>query len=85
MIRAQHGMDAHRVYSNPVDRSTGLICDQLVMLAGYYPVRDNSEHLRFLDNSENAVKTQIWCVVATYVLIAIVRKDDAKQLTLLSL
>jgi hypothetical protein len=30
---------------------------------------------RFLGNSENAVKTQIWCAVATYVLIAIARKQ----------
>jgi hypothetical protein len=29
---------------------------------------------RFLGNSENAVKTQIWCAVATHVLIAIVKK-----------
>ena len=36
------------------------------------------QHLRikhFLGNSENAVKTQVWCAVATYVLIAIVRKE----------
>lgn len=36
------------------------------------------QHLRikcFLGHSENAVKTQIWCAVATYVLIAIVKKE----------
>jgi hypothetical protein len=36
------------------------------------------QHLRikhFLGNSENAVRTQIWCAVATYVLIAIVKKE----------
>jgi len=36
------------------------------------------QHLRikrFIGNSENAVKTQIWCAVATYVLIAIVKKE----------
>jgi len=36
------------------------------------------QHLRikkFLGNSENAVKTQIWCAIATYVLIAIVKKE----------
>jgi len=127
VTRAKLGMNARRVYSNPVDRSTGLICDQLVMLTGYYPVRNYPEHLRrikfkdlesgktlvfltnntglpalticalyksrwqvemffkwikqhlrikhFLGNSENAVKTQVWCAVATYVLIAIVRKE----------
>ena len=30
---------------------------------------------RFLGTSQNAVKTQIWCAVATYVLIAIVKKE----------
>ena len=28
-----------------------------------------------MGTSENAVKTQIWCAVATYVLIAIVKKE----------
>jgi hypothetical protein len=35
------------------------------------------QHLRikkFLGTSENAVKTQIWCAVSTYVLIAIIKK-----------
>jgi hypothetical protein len=38
------------------------------------------QHLRikkFLGTSENAVKTQIWCAVSTYVLIAIVKKKGA--------
>jgi hypothetical protein len=36
------------------------------------------QHLRikkFLGISENAVKTQIWCAICTYVLIAIVKKE----------
>ena len=36
------------------------------------------QHLRikrFLGTNANAVKTQIWCAVATYVLIAIVKKE----------
>ena len=36
------------------------------------------QHLRikrFLGTSENAVTTQIWCAVSTYVLIAIIRKE----------
>ena len=47
------------------------------------------QHLRikrFMGTSENAVKTQIWCAVATYVLIAIVKKEvgiDASLHTLL--
>ncbi len=47
------------------------------------------QHLRikrFIGNSENAVKTQIWCAIATYVLIAIVKKElqiEASLYTLL--
>jgi len=43
---------------------------------------------RFLATSENAVKTQIWCAVATYVLVAIVEKElnlDASLYTCLQI
>jgi len=46
------------------------------------------QHLRikrFIGNSENAVKTQIWCAVATYVLIAIVKKELQLNASLYSL
>jgi hypothetical protein len=46
------------------------------------------QHLRikkFLGNSENAVKTQIWCAVSTYVLIAIVKKELEIQASLYTL
>lgn len=36
VTRAKEGMDARRVYSAPVDRSSGVICDQRVMLNGFY-------------------------------------------------
>jgi transposase len=35
VIRAKKNMNARRVYSAPTDRSTGLICDQTVMLNGF--------------------------------------------------
>ena len=127
VTRAKSPMDARRVYSAPTERSTGVICDQRVMLNGYYSARKYPEHLRrirfkdpesgktlvfltnntllpaltiaalyksrwqvelffkwikqhlrikkFLGTSENAVKTQIWCAVSTYVLIAIVKRE----------
>ena len=49
------------------------------------------QHLRikkFLGTSENAVKTQIWCAVSTYVLISIIKKElqlDASLYTLLQI
>ena len=140
VTRAKAGMDARRVYSDPVNRSTGIICDQRVMLNGHYSAKKYPEHLRrirfkdpesgktlvflsnnttlpalsiaalyksrwqvelffkwikqhlrikrFLGTSENAVKTQIWCAVSTYVLIAIVKKElhlDASLYTCLQI
>ena len=49
------------------------------------------QHLRikaFYGTSENAVKTQIWCAVATYVLIAIIKQErhlDASLYTCLQI
>ena len=140
VTRAKSPMDARRVYSAPTDRATGVICDQQVMLNGFYSARKYPEHLRrirfkdpesgktlifltnntalpalticalyksrwqvelffkwikqhlrikhFLGTSENAVKTQVWCAVATYVLIAIVKKElqlDASLYTCLQI
>ncbi|MBI2778912.1 MAG: IS4 family transposase [Gammaproteobacteria bacterium] len=140
VTRAKRGMNAHRVYSMPTDRGTGIICDQRIALDGFYVSQNYPEQLgrirfkdpetgktlvfltnntalpaltiaalyksrwqvelffkwikqhlrikRFIGNSENAVKTQIWCAVATYVLIAIVKKElqiDASLYTLLQI
>ena len=140
VTRAKRGMDARRVYSAPAQRDAGAICDQRVMLNGFYAAKDYPDHLRrirfkdpesrktlvfltnnttlpaltiaalyksrwqvelffkwikqhlrikrFLGTSENAVKTQVWCAVATYVLIAIVKKElrlDASLYTCLQI
>jgi hypothetical protein len=137
VTRAKRGMDARRVYSSPTDRSTGIICDQRIMLNGFYISQAYPEQLRrirfkdpesgktlvfltnntvlpaltiaalyksrwqvelffkwikqhlrikrFIGNSENAVKTQIWCAISTYVLIAIVKKELQLDASLYSL
>jgi hypothetical protein len=36
VTRAKSNMKARRRYSRPVDRSTGLICDQTIVLTGFY-------------------------------------------------
>jgi IS4 transposase len=140
VTRAKSNMNARRVYSTKTDRSTGVVCDQLIAMNGHYIAKDYPEHLRrvrfkdpetgknlifltnnttlpaltiaalyknrwqvelffkwikqhlrikkFLGTSQNAVKTQIWCAVSTYVLIAIVKKElhlDASLYTLLQI
>src|SRR6266545_1052536 len=113
--------------SHPVDRATGVICDQSVLLTGLYQAKHYPEKLRrvkyydattdktlvFLTNnfalpaltiaelyrcrwqvelffkwikqnlriktfygtSENAVKSQIWIAISTYVLVAIIKRE----------
>lgn len=46
VTRGKSNLRCRRVYSHPVDRATGLICDQTVMFTGFYQVRDYPEKLR---------------------------------------
>ncbi|KPJ48381.1 transposase [candidate division TA06 bacterium DG_26] len=134
VTRAKSNFTFRRLYSHPVDKSTGLKCDQTILLTGFYSSKDYPEKMRrvkfydddsnasliFLTNnfklpaltisqlykcrwnveiffrwikqnlriksfygtSPNAVKTQIWIAIATYVLIAIVKKRLKIELSL---
>jgi len=129
VTRAKSNTQFQRRYSHRIDRRTGLICDQTIVLTGVHSPQDYQaplrrirfkepttaktlvfltnnfglpaltiaelyrcrwqvelffkwikQHLRikaFFGTSENAVKTQIWIAVATYVLIAIIKKRAA--------
>jgi IS4 transposase len=46
VTRAKRNMNARRVYSAAVDRSTGLICDQTIALNNFYAARDYPAPLR---------------------------------------
>jgi len=46
VTRAKSNTQLRRRYSRPVDRSTGLICDQTVVLTGYYTRKDFDSPLR---------------------------------------
>jgi hypothetical protein len=134
IIRAKSNLDFKRIASETINKSTGVLCDQTILLAGvktskYYPEKlrrvkyHDSEtnktlvfltnnfslsavtiaelfrcrwqielffkwikqHLRikaFYGTSENAVKTQIWIAVSTYLLVAIVKKMLKIELSL---
>jgi len=127
VTRAKDNFKFKRRYSRPVDRTTGLICDQTVILTTFYPAKAYPEPLRrikfrdpedpnsllvfltndfslpamtitklykarwmielffkwikqhlrikaFLGTTPNAVKTQIWIAISTYLLVAILKK-----------
>jgi hypothetical protein len=134
VVRAKKNLRFKRRYSHEVDRSTGLICDQTIVLVtarsleGYpEPLRrvrsrdpvtgkritlltNNfllsawevaelyrcrwqvelffkwiKQHLRikaFYGTSNNAVRTQIWIAISTYVLVAILKKHLKTELSL---
>jgi len=46
VTRAKSNMKATRRYSHPVDRSTGIICDQTVVLTGFFSRQDFDRPLR---------------------------------------
>ena len=46
VTRAKSNLTAHRVYSMPTDRRTGIICDQRIALDGFYAKQHYPAHLR---------------------------------------
>jgi len=46
VTRAKSNLQAQRRYSHPVDRSTGLLCDQTIVLTGFYSHQDFATPLR---------------------------------------
>src|SRR5215831_18633390 len=46
VTRAKRNLDARRLYSAPVNRDTGLVCDQTIALNGFYAAKHYPSHLR---------------------------------------
>ena len=46
VIRGKSNLKCRRVYSHPVDKATGLLCDQSVLLTGFYQAKDYPDKLR---------------------------------------
>jgi hypothetical protein len=56
VVRAKANTRLKRIYSMPVDKSSGLRCDQIVVPTGYYPRKKYPEKLRrvvFFDTEKN--------------------------------
>lgn len=46
VTRAKSNLQFRRLYSHPIDKNTGLKCDQTIMLTGFYPSKNYPEKLR---------------------------------------
>ena len=56
VVRAKANLKFNRMYSNKVDRQSGLICDQIGKLSGFYVSKDYPDKLRrikFFDAESN--------------------------------
>jgi len=56
VTRAKRNFDFKRLYSLPVDKSGGVLCDQIVTPGGFYPRKDYPDKLRrirFFDRQAN--------------------------------
>ena len=48
IVRAKSNIQCRRLYSRPVDKSTGLRCDQTILLTGYQSAKEYPEKLRLI-------------------------------------
>jgi len=48
VVRAKSNIKCRRLYSRPVDKSTGLRCDQTIVFTNYYSNKDYPEQLRMV-------------------------------------
>ena len=58
IIRAKSNFKFRRLYSHNIDKSTGLRCDQTIVVSGFYATKDYPEKLRrikFYDNEHNRI------------------------------
>lgn len=61
VTRAKSNLSARRVYSAITDRTTGLVCDQTILLNGFYTQQDYPEQLRRIRFKDSATgKTYIF-------------------------
>ncbi len=52
VTRAKDNMNFRRVYSHPVDKSSGVVYDQTILLNGYYSAKDYPEKMRIVKFKE---------------------------------
>lgn len=56
VVRAKTNFKYRRLYSHPVDKSTGVKSDQTIVLSGFYPAKDYPEkmrRIRYFDKERN--------------------------------
>jgi len=75
VTRAKSNLKAQRRYSHPVDRSTGLICDQTIALTGFYSRQDFDAPLRRIKFKDSKTGKRLVFLTNNFALPAITIAD----------
>ena len=75
VTRAKSNLKAQRRYSHPVDRSTGLICDQTIVLTGFYSRQDFDTPLRRINFRDPKTGKRLVFLTNNFALPAITIAD----------
>ena len=71
VIRAKSNLQFQRVYSHQVDKSQGLICDQLIFLKGFYPLKNYPTKLRRIKYFDSLNEKRLTFITNNFSLPAI--------------
>jgi hypothetical protein len=75
VTRAKSNLKAQRRYSHPVDRSTGLICDQTIVLTGFYSKQDFDTPLRRIRFKDPTTAKRLVFLTNNFILPALTIAD----------
>jgi transposase len=71
VIRAKSNLQFRRLYSNPIDKSTGIKCDQTILLTGFYPSKDYPDKLRRVKYYDNVNDKNLTFLTNNFILPAL--------------
>ena len=71
VIRGKSNLQVRRRYSHPVDRQTGLICDQTVVLTGFYSAKEYVAPLRRIRFKDPVTEKTLVFLTNNFILPAI--------------
>ena len=71
VIRAKSNLQFRRLYSHPIDKSTGIKCDQTILLTGFYPSKDYPDKLRRVKYYDNVNDRNLTFLTNNFILPAL--------------
>jgi hypothetical protein len=67
IIRSKSNLQFRRIYSHAVDKSTGLRCDQIIKLTGFYPAKDYPDKIRRIQYFDEESKRYFYFLTNNFI------------------